>query len=338
MNRFVKPLCELNGVSGDEGALRKYILSNIGDNPYKIDNLGNIIVDKKGRKTPKNKIMISAHMDEVGFIVTGITDDGYIKFAPVGGVDARVIFSKRVRIGEKVGVVCVVPIHLTDKDKKRDIPKIKDMYIDIGASDKKQAQQFVSPGDSVYFENDFVCYGEGFVRAKALDDRFGCAVMLEMINGEIEYDTTFTFVVQEEVGLVGATAAAYTVSPDIAIVLESTTANDVADVEGLDKVCSLSEGAVISFMDSRTVYDKLLYDTAVKTAQENNIPWQTKTRIAGGNDAGAIQVAGSGCKVIAVSLPSRYLHSAGCVGHIDDMESIEKLIPKLIEAFAELDL
>ena len=133
MNRFVKPLCELNGVSGDEGALRKYILSNIGDNPYKIDNLGNIIVDKKGRKTPKNKIMISAHMDEVGFIVTGITDDGYIKFAPVGGVDARVIFSKRVRIGEKVGVVCVVPIHLTDKDKKRDIPKIKDMYIDIGA-------------------------------------------------------------------------------------------------------------------------------------------------------------------------------------------------------------
>ena len=120
--------------------------------------------------------------------------------------------------------------------------------------------------------------------------------------------------------------------------VENVIGYESLDVEGLDKVCSLSEGAVISFMDSRTVYDKLLYDTAVKTAHKNNIPWQTKTRIAGGNDAGAIQVAGSGCKVIAVSLPSRYLHSAGCVGHIDDMESIEKLVPKLIEAFAELDL
>lgn len=335
MNRYVKPLCELNGTSGDENSVREYIIGNLGDNPYTVDALGNIIVEKKGKKVPHKKILVSAHMDEVGFIVTHITDDGYIKFACVGGIDKKVVISKRVLVNGKTGVVGLKPIHLTDSDERRNIPEIKDMYIDIGARDKAEAEQYVHQGDCIYFDSEFVKFGDGFVRAKALDDRFGCAVMLNLINSDIEYDTTFTFVVQEEVGLVGSKTASFAVQPDVAIILETTTANDIAGITGADRVCALGSGAVISFMDGRTVYDRELYKLAVKTAEDNSIPWQTKTRIAGGNDAGSVQVSGKGCKVCAVSLASRYLHSAGCVVKEEDMDSIERLIPKLICAFAD---
>ena len=169
-----------------------------------------------------------------------------------------------------------------------------------------------------------------------LDDRFGCVLLLDLLKQDLPYDTEFAFVVQEEVGLRGAGVAARTISPDVALIFEATTAADVPDSIGADKVCRLGDGAVISFIDGRTVYDAQLYDLAVKTAEDAGISWQTKTKIAGGNDAGSIQNAGSGVKVLAVSVPCRYLHSPVCVIRESDAEACEKLAYALIPAIQEM--
>ena len=173
---------------------------------------------------------------------------------------------------------------------------------------------------------------------KAIDDRFGCTLLLELLRTELPYDTDFAFVVQEEVGLRGAGVAAAQLDPDIAIIFEATTAADLAGSTGAERCCELGKGAVISFMDGRTIYDKALYDLAVSLCTAQNIPWQTKTKIAGGNDAGAIQSAGRGARVLAVSVPCRYLHSPLSVIRYPDAEACEKLAFALISALQEESL
>ncbi len=336
----LKELCSLNGASGYEKAVREKIketISSISSVTCITDNLGSIIVEKKGTSPPQNKIMISAHMDEVGFIITYIDENGFLKFDSVGGVDPRAVFGKRITVNGLTGVVGAVPVHLLGADEKDNMPKITDMYIDIGAKSREEAEKYVSPGDFAHFESDYFEFGRGMVKSKALDDRFGCSVLLSLLKADLPYDVTVCFVTQEEVGLRGASAAANRVNPDIGIVIEATTANDVSGVEGAEKVCSVGKGAVVSFMDGRTVYDRELYNLAVKTAQENGIAVQTKTKIAGGNDAGAIQTAGDGTRVCAVSLPTRYIHSGSSAASKEDMESVEKLVYKLLETFGGLE-
>ena len=323
---MLKDLCLLNGTSGDESAVRDYIISKIKDNcEYKVDALGSIIAFKKGKKITNKKLMICAHMDEVGFIITDITDDGYLKFAPVGGIDARIVADRKVTINNINGVIGLKPIHLLSSDEKEKAVSFKNLFIDIGAKDKSDAEKFVSLGDFVYFSSNYYEFGEGFIKAKALDDRIGCMLMIELINSALEYDTYFCFNVQEEVGLRGSKCTSFDIQPDISVILESTTAADLCGVTGGDRVCVLGDGPVISFMDGRTVYDKTLYNLARKTADDNNIPAQTKTAIAGGNDAGSIQTSGKGSKVIAISLPSRYIHSSSSVVKSEDIEIISRL-------------
>ena len=337
MLETLKTLCELNGTSGREEDVRKYILERIeGKCRIKVDALGNIIAFKEGKKRAKNKVMISAHMDEVGFIITYITDDGYLRFDCVGGIDEKVIVGRTVTVGEKnvPGVIGIKAIHLTDKADEGKVPEISAMYIDIGAADKKEAEKYVSVGDSAYFITDFELFGENKVKSKALDDRFGCSVMIDMIENGIDYDAWFAFLVQEEVGLRGASAAAYTIEPDYAIVLEATTAADVAGVKKEDCVCALSKGAVVSFMDRSTVYNRELFKRAFELAGENNIPCQTKTTVAGGNDAGAIHKSGKGVYTLTVSLPCRYIHSATSVADIRDMAACKGMAKVLLSEFA----
>lgn len=206
----LKDLCLLDGISGDEGAVREYIIDKIGDKAeIRVDNLGNVIAFCKGKKTPKNKIMVSAHMDEVGMIVTYVNSDGTLKVSSVGGVDPRVVFGRRVKIGRNnvLGVVGGKAIHnLTAEERKKSVPFDK-LTIDIGVDSREEALKLVRLGDSVRFVSDFVEFGEGFVKCKAIDDRAGCAIMLRMIEEGMEYDTYFTFVVQEEIGLRGSTCA-----------------------------------------------------------------------------------------------------------------------------------
>ena len=337
MLETLKTLCELNGTSGREEDVGAYILERIeGKCEIKVDALGNILAFKEGKKRAKNKVMISAHMDEVGFIITYITDDGYLRFDCVGGIDEKVIVGRAVTVGEQnvPGVIGIKAIHLTDKAEEGKVPEISAMYIDIGAADKKEAEKNVSIGDSAYFISDFELFGENKVKSKALDDRFGCSVMIDMIENGVDYDTWFAFLVQEEVGLRGASAAAYTIEPDYAIVLEATTAADVAGVKKEERVCALSKGAVVSFMDRSTVYNRELFKRAFELAKENNIPCQTKTAVAGGNDAGAIHKSGKGVYTLTVSLPCRYIHSSTSVADIRDMDACKKMAKVLLAEFA----
>lgn len=334
----LKRLCSINGISGREGLVREEIIRQISSEcSYEIDPLGNILAFKKGRKTPKNKILVSAHMDEVGMIVTGITAAGTVKFSTVGGVDPRVIIGRAVIIEDSVkGVVGAKAIHLQNGEERTSAVTLEQLYIDVGAKDEKDASRHIKLGGAICFCGEYTEFGSGRIKAKAIDDRFGCAVIIELIKSELEYDTHFSFVVQEEVGLRGARTAAYGVAPDIAIVVESTTAADLAGVETLKKVCELGEGPVVPFMDLSTIYDEELYKLTFETAKKNGIPCQTKTAVAGGNDAGAISVAGNGVRTISVSIPCRYLHSPCCVIDERDAKNTLELVKLLPGVFAEI--
>ncbi|MDE6723404.1 MAG: M42 family peptidase, partial [Eubacterium sp.] len=207
---MLKELCLLNGTSGDEDRIRDYIIDAIKEYcEYSVDALGSILAFKKGKKTPSKKVMLSAHMDEVGFIVTHITDDGYLKFNPVGGIDPRVVIDRVVQIGTIKGVIGAKAVHLLSDEEKKTAPNFSKLYIDIGASSKEEAEKYVSLGDFAYFSSDYNEFGNGFIKSKALDDRIGCMLMIELIKSDLEYDTYFCFNVQEEVGLRGAACTSY---------------------------------------------------------------------------------------------------------------------------------
>ena len=333
----LKELCLINGISGREDKVREFIISRInGKCEWSVDPIGNILAFKKGSKTPENKVMISAHMDEVGFIVTYICDNGFIKFSPVGGVDKKVVAGRHVIVGDNNihGIIGNKAMHLCDGDESTNVPDTDKMYIDIGSTSKQETEKYVSIGDSVYFDSDFVRFGNGKIKAKAIDDRFGCATMIKMIESELEYDAHFAFLVQEEVGCRGAGPAVYNTRPNYAIVLEATTAADVAGVSEQNSVCVQGKGAVVSFMDRSTVYDKTLFRSAFEIAAKNNINIQPKTLVAGGNDAGTIHRSCGGVKTIAISLPCRYIHSASSVGQIDDMYACYDLANALLKEYA----
>ncbi len=334
---YLKELCLLDGTSGREEKVREYIISKIKDKcEYKVDPMGNILADVKGKNPAKNKVMLSAHMDEVGFIVTYICDNGFLKFNSVGGVDSKVVNGRFVTVGENriSGVIASKALHLCEGDEEHKVSELSKLYIDIGASSKEEAEKLVEIGDAVYFNSDFVEFGSGKIKAKAIDDRFGCAIMLKMIEETPEYDTTFAFLVQEEVGLRGAGPAAFTVDPNYAIVLEATTASDIAFVSDEDSVCRQGKGAVVSFMDRSTVYNRDMFKNAFRIAEDKGIAIQPKTTVAGGNDAGAIHKSRGGVYTITISLPCRYIHSGTSVADKRDMNECYKLAKALLEEYA----
>jgi endoglucanase len=333
MLETLRKLCTLPGPSGSEDAVREYILSEVKPYADEIveDPMGNLLVTKKGARSPSKKLMFAAHMDEVGVIVTGITDDGYLKFDFVGGVDRRVTIGKKVYINNHPGVIGMKAIHLMEDSERSQIPKLSAMYIDIGASGREEAEKLVSPGDTGVFDPGFVEFGSGMIKARAIDDRVGCAVMLKLIKEPLPVDATFAFTVQEEVGCRGANTAAFSVRPEIAIILEGTTAADMPSQKGTDKVCAPGKGPVIPFMDGGTVYNRALFDKLRSLAEANGIPWQTKTLISGGTDAQAIQRVAGGARVAAISAAVRYIHSPACVACLEDTENILRLARLFME-------
>ncbi|HHX57475.1 MAG TPA: M42 family metallopeptidase, partial [Clostridiales bacterium] len=287
MLKHLKKLCELNGASGNEQTVRDYILDVIENKcDYHVDNLGNIIAFKKGNKATDKKLMIAAHMDEVGLIITSIKSDGALTVSAVGGVNPSVLIGRQVSVGTDNinGVIGAKAVHNLTADEKEKATSIDKLYIDIGAKDKIEAEKYVSLGDYVHFCPNYEEFGNGKIVSKALDDRVGCAIMLDLISKDLEYDLYFAFTVQEELGLRVAKTATFAIEPDFAIVLETTTASDIPDVSDEKRVCELGKGAVVSFMDRSTIYDKELYKIAFEVAKENDISCQTKTMIAGGND------------------------------------------------------
>ncbi len=334
----IKELSLLHGVSGGEEPVRKWIEKRLPAGcEATTDPLGSLIVRKKGKEAPKNKSMLCAHMDEVGLIAVSVTDEGLIKFAAVGGISPSAVFGKRVRFSNgTVGIIAAKATHMVKGSEKDAQPAIDELWIDIGASGKEEALKRVQPGDCCCFESAFFSFGEGMIKGKALDDRVGCEILLSLLQKELPYDICCVFTVQEEIGARGAACAAYTVRPDFAVVLETTTACDLPGVEGARRICEVGKGAVVSYMDRSTIYDRELYRLAMETAAEKGIPAQTKSMVAGGNDSGAIHKAAGGIRTAAISVPTRYLHTPACVMKLSDVQAAEALAEALFERLCVL--
>ena len=327
MIELLKHLTSLDGVSGDEGSVADFITEQIdGYCEWKKDSLGNIIAFKKGKNRSEVKLMVDAHTDEVGLIITEITKDGFLKFKTVGGIETEILLSSRVRInGSIIGVIGSKPIHLQKKAESEKLPEVSSLYIDIGLSDKAEAEKIVSLGDRAVLLDKYT-ETENTILSKALDDRIGCAILISLLKNESEYDFYASFTVQEELGLRGARTAAYDINPQAAIVLEGTTAADIADVPRENQVANLGKGVAVSFMDRATSYDRAYYDAAINSS----VTCQPKRAVAGGNNSGAVHLSREGVRTLALSVPCRYIHSQSSVCDKRDIASAKQLAVYMI--------
>lgn len=334
MIELTKQLCAIDGTSGCETAVRNFLLNKLDkmNVECKVDAIGNIIGHKNG-KAPSKNIMLCAHMDEVAMMITSINGDGTLQFECVGGINGEALIGKCVRINDVCGVIGAKAVHNMSDDEKKAKVCTDSLYIDIGCDSDNAAQKLVNLGDCAYFDSDCTDFGSDMLIGKAIDDRAGCAVLLKLIENS-EFAFSFAFTVQEEVGARGAGPAAFALSPEIAIVLEATTAADIPASSGSDRVCLVKNGAVIGFMDRSTVYDRQLYNLALELAAAHNIKCQIKTKVAGGNDSGTIHKTGAGVKCLAISVPCRYLHSAVCVAAKEDIMSVYSLCDTILSEFA----
>ena len=333
---LLRKLSEARGVSGDEAAVREIVLEAVQSHvdEHHVDALGNLICLRKARREGSDgpsKVMLAAHMDEIGLMVTGINSDGSLRFEPVGGIDDRVLLSKQVLVGQKAvaGVIGYKPIHLISASERRKVADIKKAGIDIGANSASEAEALVSPGDYVTFRTRFEVLSEGglrTVKGKAFDDRAGCAVLAELLEGDYAFDLYAVFTAQEEVGLRGARVAAYAVQPDVAFVLEGTICDDLPKDRDDSPVTEVGKGPAITFMDSSFIADAGLVRLLIQTAEREGIPFQFKRAAAGGTDAGAIHLAGDGVPSVTVAVPTRYIHAPVSLLSLADLEHTAQLM------------
>ncbi len=309
---FLETLSNLPGVSGDETRVRRAIVEILQDQPLVLqcDTMGNLYVRKKG-SARDSRIMLTAHMDEVGLMVVAVEKSGHLKFKPVGSIDSRVLAAKRVKVGPDAipGVIGVKAVHLQKPGERRKPFTEDQLSIDIGASSREEALKYVRVGDYVTFDSTFTAVGEGYFRGKAFDDRVGCAVLLELLLDPDTPPFDAVFTVQEEIGSRGALVAAYKLQPQRALVLEGTAAADTPGIESEQSSTVLGAGPAISIMDSSVIVDREMLRELVHTAEAAGIPYQYRRFTGASTDAGAIALSREGVKAAVVSVPCRYIHS-----------------------------
>jgi len=329
---WLEELCALPGISGREGPVRDWLIAHLPDDAdYYIDPLGSLIVNKNNAK-----VMLCAHMDEVGMIVTHITEDGLLKFAHVGGIERAAYLGRQVFVGKQrlPGVIGLASVHLLEGDDKTRLPKQESLYIDIGAETQEDAQRHVKLGDYATFAPELTRFGDGFIKAKAMDDRLGCLILLELLHVHPEMCAVFS--AREEIGG-AAGAAAFALDPQYAIVVETTTAADLPGIEGARRVCALGGGAVVPFMDRGTLYPFDLYELAMETAARHGVPAQPKTMVAGATDASGIHRARGGVPTLGLAAPCRNLHSPALVVKESDAQAVYALAELLWEELSSRD-
>jgi putative aminopeptidase FrvX len=326
---LLEKLCNACAVSGDEGEVRKIVLDQV--RPYadevKVDSLGNVLVKKAGKSESRLKVMLAAHMDEVGFMLTHEEEDGSYRFENVGGIDVRQLAGKPVWIGHEhiPGVIGVKPIHLTTMDERTNTLRQDALRIDTGIGKNHK----IKPGDRATFATSFRRLGAN-LRAKALDNRLGVATLIELVkNSPTNIDLLAAFTVQEEVGLRGARVAAYTLNPDLAFVLDSTPANDLPAWDGSENPrynTRLGAGAAIYLADSATLSDPRLVRFLTDTAEKAGIPYQIRQPGGGGTDAGSIHKQRTGIPSVSISVPGRYPHTSASIARVSDWKSTLALV------------
>ncbi|MBQ2770640.1 MAG: M20/M25/M40 family metallo-hydrolase [Clostridia bacterium] len=324
-------LSNLPGVSGDEGPVRRYIRKEIAPlvDEIRVDHIGNLYAYQYGEGPT---VMLTAHMDEVGFQIRGILEDGLLAYEEEG-IDPRVVLSKRVRVGKNAipGVIGVKAHHLQKKSDFAHVLEHNELFIDIGAKDKADAEQYVEVGDYAWFDTAFAPFGEGLVKGKALDDRVGCAILMELLKKRYPCNLVAVFATQEEVGHRGATVAAQRVKPDLCLILEGTTANDTVDAPLHKQVTKINWGPAITFMDGAAIVPEALIKALKETAERNGIPWQLRRGTTGSTDAGIVQQMGAGCVAGGLSVPCRYIHGPCSVASVKDIENTYRLMDRFLE-------
>ncbi len=342
MKDLLKQLCMIDGVPGYEDEVRECIEEIV--KPYAkemfSDSIGNLFVLKKGKKVPKRPIMVCAHMDEVGFLVSSITEDGMIKISPAGGIDPRVLIGRRMTVGPKkiTGIISLKAIHLTTPEERTVAPGINSLYVDIGSSSKAQTEKLVSVADQVTFASEFIEFGDQCIKAKAIDDRLGCAAMIKLMEKELPHDTWFVFTTNEEIGMRGARIAAQRLNPGVIMAIEGTTAADMPDVEQHRRSTTQREGAVISLMDRGTVYSRALRDKITGIADERGVKWQYRRSANGATDVGQAHTAADGAYTFGLAAPVRYIHCACNVVHMPDVEQVLKVAEIFLEEAGDFNV
>jgi endoglucanase len=334
---ILKELSEAIGISGDEGGARTVVLDAVREHvdEVKVDALGNVLALKRGTGAQPLRVMVAAHMDEIGLMVTGHDSDGFLRVAAVGGIDARLLPGSCLQVGpERIpGVIGIKPIHLLRENEDQEVPKIEDLVVDIGASSKDEARKLAALGTYVAFTTPFRELGPT-VSGKAFDDRAGCAVLVELVRGErFGFDLHAVFTVQEEVGLRGAQVAAYAIEPHCAFVLEGTIADDTPKDKDVSPTTELGKGPAITVMDRSFIADRRLVRLLTETAQELGIPYQFKQPGIGGTDAGAIHRAREGVPSVTVAVPCRYIHSPVTMLNLDDFNNTVRLMRESLSRF-----
>jgi len=331
---MLERLCNACAVSGDEGEVRSIVLEQVQPvaDEVSVDPMGNVLAKRYGAGERRMRVMVAAHMDEVGLMLTNDEGDGVFRFETVGGIAAQQLPAKEMSIGSDhiPGIVGAVPIHLTSlSERQKDIP-LDNMRIDVGTENAGK----VKIGDRAVFATKFHQQGNS-ISAKAIDDRIGVAILLRLFtNPPPNIDLFAAFTVQEEVGLRGARVAAFALDPDLAVALDCTPANDLPGWdEGEDQWAKntryntrLGEGAAIYVADRGTLSDPRLVSHFVKIAEETGISYQFRQPGGGATDAGAIHTQRSGIPSISVSVPARHIHTAVAIARISDWENTQKLI------------
>ncbi len=327
---LLKHLSEAPGVSGDEGAVRAILKEAV--KPYadelRVDALGNLIAVRRATVDQPMRVMVEAHMDEIGFMIIRIEKEGRLRFRKVGGIDNRILPSKVVRIGRDAipGVIGVKPIHLLDDTEGKKVLGEDDLFIDIGTSSQEEAERLVKRGDRAVFDTSFADLGPR-VKGKAFDDRAGCAVLATAFAaGPYPVELHAVFAVQEEIGLRGARVAAYDVNPDIAIALEGTVADDLPKEKDESPTTELGKGPALTVMDRSVIVDPRLLRFLMETAEAERIPYQVKQPGVGGTDAGRIHLAREGIPSAVAAVPCRYIHSAASVLDKRDLDWTVRLV------------
>jgi putative aminopeptidase FrvX len=335
----LEKLSNANGVTGREDEVRDLMKKHL--KPYvdetRIDRLGNIFALKKGKKDAPT-VMLAAHMDEVGLMIKNITKRGFLQFAKVGGIDDRILFAQKVIVhtdkASLTGVIGSKPPHIQTDEERKKVLEADKLFIDVGAKDKKEAEKMgVHIGDVVSFDTKFARVGKDVVVGKAFDDRVGCSMIIEVMRRLPKVDCNVYAVgtIQEEVGLRGATIAAFQVAPDVGIALEATVAGDMPGMREGEAPAKMREGPVLTVADAGLITHPKILTLLINSAKEHKIPYQLETGIRGATDASKIALTREGVPSGVISVAARYIHSPAAILNLDDVEKAIQLAVAAIQ-------
>jgi endoglucanase len=340
---LLEELSNAFGPSGCEDEVRRALARALRGkvDDLRTDALGNLIAFKRGTGSePRLKVMVDAHTDEVGFMITRVEKNGTLGFRAVGGIDDRLLLAKGVIIGEKrlPGVILAPPVHLTKEEQRKQVIKIDQLVIDIGATGQDEAQGMVKLGDYATFDTRFQVLAEDglrTVKGKALDDRAGCAVAAALADGDYPVDLYLSFNAQEETGLRGAKVAAFRIEPDVAFALEGTVCDDTPKKADVSPTTELGQGPAITLMDRSFIADRRLIRLLVDTAEAHGLPYQFKQPGVGSTDAGSIHLSKTGVPAVAVAIPCRYIHAPVSLMSLNDLDNLVALMKAALHALPE---